>query len=239
MVGNFTAQAIIKIMKENKGQGIIAQDEIYNTLSSVLKRSNGAADSSGERQMLLSAWNGGSIKMSWASKEDTCIQETAISLGGMTQPGRLMEVLQDICQVHDGLWERMLVWCLPRAGGNFKTHKKARTVLEEKYPSMVDLGVVMSLIYAFSHHQEEETVTLQFEEEAEELLASWYNRTQAAVRMDGLVERDPDEEDDSEDEEEDDPIETPAGVKLVDQIAKVNEKESDGQTICKDKLYMI
>ena len=72
-------------MKENKGQGIIAQDETYNTLSGVLKRSNGAADSSGERQMLLSErW---SINMSWASKEDTCIQETAISLGGMTQPG--------------------------------------------------------------------------------------------------------------------------------------------------------
>ena len=81
---------------------------------------------------------------------------------------------------------------------------------------MVNLGVDMSLIYAFSHHQEEETVTLQFEEAAEELLASWYNRTQAAVRKDGLVERDQDEEEHSEDEEEDDPIETPAGVKLVD-----------------------
>ena len=73
-----------------------------------------------------------------------------------------------------------------------------------------------------------ETAILQFEEEAEELLASWYNRTQAAVQMGGLVERDQDEEDDPEDEEEDDPIETPAGVKMVDQIAKVSEKESDG-----------
>ena len=59
-----------------------------------------------------------------------------------------------------------LVWCLPRAGGNFKIHKKARTVLEEKHPSMVDLRVAMSLIYAFFHHQEEETVTLQFEEKS-------------------------------------------------------------------------
>ena len=51
---------------------------------------------------------------------------TAISLGGMKQTFRLMEVLQDIYQVHDGLWERMLIRCLPRAGGTFKMHKKSK-----------------------------------------------------------------------------------------------------------------
>ena len=220
MMPSFTGSAFLRIQSDNGGQGIVCHDEMYATFMNILRRSSAGSDSSGERQCVLSAWNGGRISMTYATKDNIDVATSALTIGGFTQPDRLVEILQEVMASSDGLLERMLFWCLPGPARRVNKAKRAKEQLTEEYKDLCNLGQLMTLIYDLAHL--EGGLRLSFTEEAQSLLSRVYDGAQKGMEADAVIEPDSEGSDDEEDELME-PIVTPSGAKLADHIAKVSK----------------